>query len=239
MALIRQGIVKRFDLFDLSSARLARARLLAEECEVADRVDFFQENAFKATSSESYDFVHWNNSMHHMPRADAAVAWSRRILRSDGVFFMDDYVGASRFQHSDRSLRIASMVRSALPERYLTDPENPDQLLPKNLDRPDKKLLAREDPSEAADSDRILPSVRRCFPNAEITLTGGVVYHLALSDVLANFDDERDKALLGVLLVLDDVCVDISETHYATALAFKTDRSKPFGRRVFRLRSAG
>jgi hypothetical protein len=45
--------------------------------------------------------------------------------------------------------------------------------------------------SEAADCSRILECVQRQFPGADIIFTGGVIYHLALSDVLANLPRMR------------------------------------------------
>jgi hypothetical protein len=75
------------------------------------------------------------------------------------------------------------------------------------------------DPSEAADSERILPSVREIFPDASIIETGGVIYHLALNDVFANFDESEDHALLQVALLLDRALTAMGDNHYAVAIA--------------------
>jgi hypothetical protein len=231
MELLSRGIVKHFDLFDLSSARIAKARSAAREHGLADRINAQEGTPFKTTPPAAYDFVHWNNSLHHMPKASSAVGWSWRSLRDGGVFFMDDYVGATRFQHSERSLCVASLVRKTLPDRYLVDPNDRTRMVPREVTRPDKKALIREDPSEAADSEHILKSVKQYFPDAEITMTGGVIYHLALSDILANIDEAEDAALLEQLLLIDDICTELGETHYATALAFKKERTGRFRKR--------
>ena len=62
--------------------------------------------------------------------------------------------------------------------------------------------------------------IHRHFPDAEIVLTGGAIYHLTLSDVLANVDEERDRTLLTWLLRLDSLMATLGETHYAVAFAF-------------------
>jgi hypothetical protein len=85
---------------------------------------------------------------------------------------------------------------------------------------PNPEKLREADPSEAADSSRILGEVKRRFPAAEIVLTGGIVYNLTLSNVIANFGEE-DEPLLERLLQVDDDCIRNDLTHYATALAFK------------------
>ncbi len=90
-----------------------------------------------------------------------------------------------------------------------------------SLHRPDLDAFIAADPSEAADSDKILDCIRLVFPDAEIIPTGGVVYHLALNDVLANFDDERDATLLQSLLLLDAALAGAGHSQYAVALAMK------------------
>lgn len=131
---------------------------------------------------------------------------------------MDDFVGADRFQWPDAQLEIANRVRAVLPARvresYLAEPNARLEVR-----RPDAARLIEVDPTEAAQSGRILDAVRATFPGCAVTLTGGVVYHLALNDVLAHFDDEADGALLDALLLLDRSLAEQGHTHYAVALA--------------------
>ena len=77
----------------------------------------------------------------------------------------------------------------------------------------------RRDPTEAADSANILPAIRDYFPMASLTLTGGVIYHLALNDVIANFTEADDLQLLQSLLVIDSALTSGNLTQYATAIA--------------------
>ena len=220
MELIRQGVVEHFDLYELAGLRLEQGRRRAERLGISDQVSWHHSDAFEDRSANRFDFVHWNNSLHHMYDVDDALAWSQHVLRSGGVFYMDDFVGSTRFQWSRSSLAAATMVRRLLPGRYLLDPRDPAKRLARVVRRPDPEKLAARDPSEAADSGRIIPSLRRHFPGAEIITTGGAIYHLALSDVLANLDEERDARLLGGLLWLDSAMARAGETHYAVALAF-------------------
>jgi len=77
------------------------------------------------------------------------------------------------------------------------------------------------DPSECADSARILPELLRIFPDAWVQKTGGGIYHLGLNDILHNIIVAEDFQLLEQLLELDDQCIEIGETHYAVAIAVK------------------
>jgi SAM-dependent methyltransferase len=226
MALMDLGLVERFTLFELSPKRMELGLELARKKGLENRVEFWNQDAFSADLPEGgVDFVHWNNALHHMMNVDAAVAWSRRLLRDGGMFYMDDFVGPARFQWSDKALALCSSVRAALPEKYLANPKRADGREPTELRRPSRVALIKDDPSEAADSDRIFQAVHRHFPDAWIRRTGGVVYHCALAHCIQNFDpgDPADTALLDMLLLMDDMALDIPgiECHYAVALAFK------------------
>jgi ubiquinone/menaquinone biosynthesis C-methylase UbiE len=222
MNLLKQGIVETFDLYELAESRIAAGREMAQKQHLAGNARFIQGDAFElATKPGQYDLVHWNNSLHHMLNVEAAIDWSWKVLKPGGLFYMDDFVGPDRFQWSNQMLLVATAVRQALPDRLLVNQREPGSMFPRVIKKPDAEKLRQSDPSEAADSSRILDCVRRRFPGADILLTGGVIYHLALSDILANFINSKDQQLLERLLALDDFCTEMGETHYATALAFK------------------
>ncbi|MBU1627553.1 hypothetical protein KKB18_09315 [bacterium] len=134
---------------------------------------------------------------------------------------MDDFVGPNRFQWSERMLKVASSVRGALSKQYLRNLRDHATYLSAQLYRPDPKEVEAGDPSEAVDSERILDSINEYFPNAEVVKTGGTIYHLALADILHNFNEEKDRTLLEFLMIIDDLCAELGEDHYATALAIK------------------
>ena len=72
-----------------------------------------------------------------------ALEWSRLILRKGGMFYMDDFVGPSRFQWSDSSLELASRIRSLLSPEYLVNPYDPEVVLSKTIRRPDPKAIEK------------------------------------------------------------------------------------------------
>lgn len=221
--LIRQGLVHSFELFELSERRISLGKEWARQQSVEENVRFIHGDALSLVSEpEQYDLVHWNNSLHHMMDVDKAVEWSRKVLKPGGLFYMDDFIGASRFQWPDRQIEIASRVRSIFESsKYLTNPQKSDSSLPVKVRRPNLAKLIESDPSEAADSERIVEAIHKYFPNVEFKATGGVVYHLTLNDMLNNFDEREDKILLDLLLLIDELCTHLGQTHYGTALAFK------------------
>jgi SAM-dependent methyltransferase len=215
MTLLAADVVGRFDLFEIAEARIEKGRDLAARRGLAERIEWHHRVVDFADAAGPYDLVYWNNALHHMLDVDAAVAWSRRSLRPGGVLYVNDFVGPTRMQWPDAMIDIASGVRAALPERLLQRPDG--RRISTRIVRPDPKRLSAKDPTESADSAAILGAIRRHFADAHIKLTGGVVYHLALNDVLANMAD--DDELLEPLLALDDACTQLGLTHYAVAVA--------------------
>ena len=227
MMLIEARLVEEFDLFELSKARLEEGTKLANSRGLSERVKFHNRNGLAHAEPERFDLVHWSNSLHHMIDVDEAVAWSRKVLKPNGVFFMDDFVGPDRMQWPDRMLKAASRVRAALPERFLQNPYRANKALPRRVKRPHRLKMLLTDPTECADSSRIIPAVMKWFPNAEIRPTGGAIYHLALNDVLHNMDEVADRDTIQKLLRIDDLCTARGDFHYAIALAEKTNPDVP------------
>jgi SAM-dependent methyltransferase len=222
--LLQAGIVEHFDLYELSQERIASGRERASALGLESRATFHLADAFKAASeARKYDFVHWDNSLHHMFDAHAAIKWSRHVLVDRGAFVMDDFVGPSRFQWSDRNLDLVADFRARLPVRLLRK-DGTDALIPVRPARKAIRKMIEMDPSEAADSARILPSIRKIFPDANIVLTGGAIYHLGLGGgIYENLDSssEEDLRILDSALELDDLAIKQGETHYAVCVAFK------------------
>jgi SAM-dependent methyltransferase len=223
--LLKEGLVKKFTLFELSDKGIESARKKAKMLGFENRVEFINGDCFQYEFSEKVDFVHWNNSLHHMLDVDKAVAWSHQILEIGGVFYMDDYVGPVQFQWSDETIELGTRIKKILPDKYLKNPYKPDELLDRTVLRPDAKILEESDPSEAADSSQIFESVIKYFPNADITLTGGSVYAGTLNTILHNIDesDLKDKTILNLLLIIDELATKSGiESLYAAVLGIKS-----------------
>jgi SAM-dependent methyltransferase len=221
-SVIRSGLVDHFTLFELSSVGIERGRKEAAEAGLADKMNFRMEDGLLAETREGvYDVVYWNNALHHMFDVKAALEWSWRVLRKGGVLLMDDFVGPTRMQWSDRLLAINTSMRKALPPEYLRNPWQPNQMLPTTVGRHSVETIMAGDPSECADSVNILPELTRIFPDAWVQKTGGGIYHLGLSDVLHNIIAAENYEMLEKILEFDDECAAIGETHYAVAIAVK------------------
>jgi len=223
LALLSRGLVQHFDLYELSEDRCNEIVRRATKLGLTDRITVHNFDAFsKPAKLDSYDLVYWDNSLHHMLDVRQAIDWSYAVLKKGGGVVMNDFVGASRFQWSEDQLDYASRVRASfIDTKYLADDVGNINIETSFVGRPPVSGMILDDPSEAADSDSIIPALEETFSNVELIKTGGVVYHLALNNLLANFDEDKDKHIISLLMMIDDLLVKLGHTHYAVAFCTK------------------
>lgn len=217
MQLLESGLVEHFVCFELSAERIEAGRKIAKSKMLENRITFIRGDFLTSDRKEGgYDLVFWDNSLHHMLDAYEAVRVSYEILKAGGVFFCNDYIGESRFQWSDEKLEYVNAIRDTLDEEiFLVKGEK----FPRHRKRPSKEKLMQSDPSEAADSDRILPAVKKYFPKAQITMLGGVVHLLLMDKMMGNIPE--DSKLLKQLIEADDEAISRGMSNYAFILATK------------------
>jgi hypothetical protein len=126
------------------------------------------------------------------------------LLGADGLFLVDEFVGAKRFQWTTRQLDEAQRVLDQFPERYR---QMGSRGVKNTVQRPSRLWMLLTDPSEAIDSARITPTLHDRFDVLEELPYGGAVLHLALADIAQNFLDADDvlvKELLAQAFQVED-----------------------------------
>lgn len=114
--LIESGIVERFELYEISETRAEAVIKSAQLKGLQNQVNIKLVDAFTEPVYPKYDLVYWKDSLHHMESSYKAVRWSRSVLNPQGLFFMNDFVGPTYMQYSNRQLDMAEKVREILPK---------------------------------------------------------------------------------------------------------------------------
>lgn len=211
-ALLKSGTVRHFDLYDLSDKRLDTARARYKKHGLEGRATFILGDAFENTPRDTYDLVHWASSLHHMMDARAALEWSREVLKPGGVLMMNEFTGPTYWQWGDDMLDCLYRFRAALPAHLR--PANP------SIRRLTVDQMIARDPSEAADSEAILPALKEFFPDAEIKALGGAIFPHALKGIYPKMKAEDDW-VFDMVLTLDAAFRAKGESHNTFALARK------------------
>lgn len=219
MQLLEQGVVDKFICFELSDERIRIGVEQAKKRGLENRITFYRQDFFNsAWVNDKFDLVFWDNSLHHMPDVFTAVKISKEILKEDGVFFCNEYIGESRFQWSDEKLKYVNNIRDKLDESIF---HVGNEVFPRHRKRPSLEKMLQTDPSEAADSANILPAIWKYFQNPKIVMLGGTVHMLLLDRMIQNIPDNSET--MNRLIKADDEANHQGMSLYAFILAKKND----------------
>ena len=124
-------------------------------------------------------------------------------LKDDGLLFVNDYVGPERFQWEPRQHDVANAMLSALPERLR---QQWDGGTKRRTHAPSRLRMRFVDPSEAAESRRIMPALRERFEILEERDLGGSIVNLVLDQIAHHFPDADEEAMsaLAALFAVED-----------------------------------
>jgi SAM-dependent methyltransferase len=218
ISLIENGIVDKVVAYDIDpdSCNRARVEAKAKGVEAKLKVVCADALAVMSDSSSRYDLVHWDSSLHHMVDVKAAAAWSWSVLRSGGCFYMNEYVGANRFQWNNLELDAANAIRSTFPENWFKkDNEWYGQRL---LSPPPLYLIAAD---EAPSSSAIGAAVAEFIPGVEYKPMGGIGYYVSMSGLWSSLSLPSDFQYLNRMMAADKIFSDVGMFSYACALAIK------------------
>ena len=181
--LLKLGIVEDFDLFELSERRIASGRERAASLGLTKKVKWTLGDAFALSVREQYDLIYWHAALHHMLDVPQAVLWCKFALKPGGTLVFNEYTGPARFQWSEASMEIGREVRAAMPKAIKNKIREATGKFSEKISRPSVDRMKKVDPSEAADSNRIISSIKNSFVAVELKHLGGWLYQLALNDV--------------------------------------------------------
>ncbi|MHC4506449.1 MAG: class I SAM-dependent methyltransferase [Planctomycetota bacterium] len=199
------GAFRRIDAYDISAARIEHAAARAAERGVEGVVDFRVSDVLDLDVRDGgYDAVLAESALHHLSPLEDVLERLARFLRPGGLLVVDDFVGPSRFQWTREQSAEADRLLAGMPEQYraLWGTGAPKT----RCERPSRLRMHLTDPSEAAESSRIMPLLQRRFEIVEDKGYGGNVLHLLFAGIAQNFlgDDAETRELLGVCFDAED-----------------------------------
>lgn len=143
--LVARGMCRTIDGFDGSVVSLREARREADRAGFRDRIRYFAANFNEpALPQARYDIVFFHQSAHHVAKLEKLYRAIMRALKPEGMVYLDEYVGPSRFDWERRGELLD-------PHRRIFE------TLPANLRAVDTLMppIQADDPSEAIRSSEI------------------------------------------------------------------------------------
>jgi SAM-dependent methyltransferase len=206
---IEDEIARRFVGYDISPEAVAVAAEEAGKAGLGDRIDYAAADLNTIElEADRYGAVFAAQTLHHIEALEHLLDQIRRSLTPDGLFVVNEYVGAKRFQFPDEYLTLMEGLLEALPEshrRSLKDGSVKGRAL-----RPDADEVYRVDPSESVRSDEILDLIGERFEVVYRADFGGTLLQFVLSDIAGNFDpaDPKDVAMIDLVCLYEKTLID-------------------------------
>ena len=186
-------IFKQIDAFDISDSRIAYAREQAGKKAVSDIIQYnVADVSVLDLGIECYDLIFFEGSLHHFSSLTELLQRVKIALKPIGYLLVKDFVGPRRFQWSDRQLKLTNAFLAILPHKYRVKWGGSG--IKKMVFRPSKLSMILNDPSEAVESDQILPVLNQYFELVELKKLGGTIILLLLGDIAHNFVKEDPES---------------------------------------------
>ncbi len=182
-----------FEAFDTSQNRISEAIQEANKFNFTN-LRFFVENVYDFHFGISnYDMILLHGSLHHFKHLDGLLPRIKESLTREGILVLYEYVGPNRFQWDDGQLLTVNKLLCEIPAEYRKRWNS--HHVKKRQYRPGLLRMILSDPSEAVESENILPLLNQYFKASEIKNVGGNLLQPVLKDISHHFLRDEKKAI--------------------------------------------
>ncbi len=207
------GKFKTIDAIDLSKPRIEKAIEEAQKKGYNSILNYQIGDVYKIELQKSfYDLIIVEGSLHHFSPLKNILQKINYSLKPDGYFIVNEFVGPTRFQWTEKQIAVINALLTIFPNKYrkLIGNSNKEKL---NIFRPSKLRMILGDPSEAVESSNILPYLRDIFEVVELKEYGGTILHLLFSEIAHNFISSKPeiKRWLHICFEIEDLLLSEKE----------------------------
>lgn len=223
----KYNLVRIHDAFDINKEAVARAKELAELAGLSS-INYFVEDANKIElEPDKYDLIIGQHSFHHLAALENVCSQIARSLKRTGFLFLNEFIGPTRFQWTDRQLEVVNALLCILPGKYR---KTKTGQLKERVERLSVEKMIALDPSEAVRSSELISTLREYFEIVERRDYGGTILHTLLSHIAVNFSNDRlDEEFLEIIFRLEDALLETGDlkSDFAVLIAKKKEYRKP------------
>ncbi len=155
----------------------------------------------------SYDLIFSCHSFHHFAALEHVMAQVATALTPRGLFVLEEFVGPTQFQWTDRQIALVRALLALLPERLRHFRWGAVKAFE---GRPTPAQVVAVSPFESIRSADIAPLFERQFQTVAIRRLGGTLQHLLYNGIIHNFgvDDPEARGHLRTIYEVEDALVD-------------------------------
>lgn len=151
--------------------------------------DFYQ----MPLENNTFDSIHFYGSLHHFKPINLVLEKVKKALKKDGYLIIHEYVGPNRFQFEKVQIRLINKLLQTIPKqlrtKYITN------RVKQKIYAPGLVRMILADPSEAADSASIRPTLNDLFISVKEVELGGNILQLLFKDIAHHFSEATDMKM--------------------------------------------
>lgn len=179
------------------SIRVAKEKAQEKNYNVTYECGDFYERKF----TEKYDVILFSSSLHHFDKIDFFLENKiKPLLNDNGILVIFEYIGPNRLQWRTSQLKRSNELLKQLPLKYRLYYDG--ATVKSKVYKPGYFRMLMVDPSEAIDSEAILPALHKHFKILEEKKLGWNILHLLLKGIAHNFlnDESQTKEIITDLI---------------------------------------
>ena len=206
LAVYTAGSTREVHGIDISEERIAEAERMRADREIEGEFRVADVNT-ASLPPDTYDLIFSSHSLHHFLALEHVMAQVHDALTPEGLFILEEFVGPTQFQWTDRQIEVVRTLMELIPESL--------RMLRWNMvkpyeGRPEVKDVVAASPFESIRSSEIVPLFRRFFRVIEIRRLGGTIQHLLYNGIVHNFALDRRDAINHVqaIIEIEDALID-------------------------------
>ena len=206
LALWRAGGSRWLDGVDLSAERIAEGERRRIEAGAPGSFVAADVNALEL-EPQRYDLIFSAHSFHHFLELEHLMEQVAKSLTPRGLFLLEEYVGPTQFQWTDRQMALTDALLQLLPARLRRLPWGATK---EREGRPTPEEVMAVSPFESIRSAEIVPLFDHCFERVVVRDLGGTVQHLLYNGIAGNFWplDEESAAAMEAIVATEDHLLD-------------------------------
>ena len=151
-----------------------------------------------------YDIIVFDMILHHIKNVGNILEKVKYSLKNDGLLLINEYVGPNRFQYTKEQLDESNQILKKIPKKFKKRWNS--KIIKTKIYKPGILRMILADPSEAINSESIIPTLNNMFDLVEEKPYGGNLLHLILKDISHHFIDNHSETteLLNYLFEQED-----------------------------------
>jgi ubiquinone/menaquinone biosynthesis C-methylase UbiE len=198
--------------YDITPNNIAIANAMAQEKQLSNI--YFETADWYTLPETTFDIILFHSSLHHLKNMPEVMAKVKRMLSANGIFVIHEYVGPNKNKFETKYIKAVNKLLANTPKQYRKIWNTP--FYKSHAGRGGALRMWLNDPSEAIESERILPLIHQNFNAVKEEPLGSNLFVLYLKEIAHHFlnTTHETEAILHKVLNLEAEMIQRKDSYF-------------------------